>query len=107
RFVVPAAIYSALNWQDARSLAGWAVPAATDIAFAIGICALLGRAVPASLKTFLLALAIIDDLLAIVVIAIFYTDELSALSLLLGGIGVAGLVALNFFNVRQASLYVV
>jgi len=106
-FVVPAAIYSALNWQDARSLAGWAVPAATDIAFAIGICALLGRAVPASLKTFLLALAIIDDLLAIVVIAIFYTDELSALSLLLGAIGVAGLVALNLFNVCQASLYVV
>src|SRR5438105_1960837 len=106
-FVVPAAIYSTLNWQDARSLAGWAVPAATDIAFAIGICALLGRAVPASLKTFLLALAIIDDLLAIVVIAIFYTDELSALSLLLGGIGVAGLAALNLFNVRQPSLYVV
>jgi NhaA family Na+:H+ antiporter len=106
-FVVPAAIYSALNWHDARSLAGWAVPAATDIAFAIGICALLGRAVPASLKTFLLALAIIDDLLAIIVIAVFYTDELSALSLLLGGIGVVVLAALNLFNVRQSSLYVV
>jgi Na+:H+ antiporter, NhaA family len=106
-FVVPAAIYGALNWQDARSLAGWAVPAATDIAFAIGICALLGKAVPASLKTFLLALAIIDDLLVIIVIAVFYTDELSALSLFLGGIGVVGLVALNLFNVRQPSLYVV
>ena len=106
-FIVPAAIYGALNWQDARSLAGWAVPAATDIAFAIGICALLGRAVPASLKTFLLALAIIDDLLAIIVIAVFYTDELSALSLLLGGIGVVVLAALNLFNVRQPSLYVV
>jgi Na+:H+ antiporter, NhaA family len=106
-FAVPAAIYGALNWQDARSLAGWAVPAATDIAFAIGICALLGRAVPASLKTFLLALTIIDDLLAIIVIAIFYTDELSALALLLGGIGVVGLAGLNLFNVRQPSLYVV
>ena len=68
-FVVPAAIYAAVNWGDAQALRGWAVPAATDIAFAIGICALLGRAVPASLKTFLLALAIIDDLAAIVVIA--------------------------------------
>jgi Na+:H+ antiporter, NhaA family len=105
-FVVPAAIYSAFNWTDAQSLTGWAIPAATDIAFAIGICALLGRAVPPSLKAFLLALAIIDDLLAIIVIAVFYTDELSALSLLLGGIGVAGLAALNLFNVRQLSLYV-
>jgi NhaA family Na+:H+ antiporter len=105
-FVVPAAIYSAFNWADAQSLAGWAVSSATDIAFVVGICALLGRAVPASLKTFLLALAIIDDLLAIVVIAVFYTDELSTLSLLLGGIGVAGLAALNLFNVRQPSLYV-
>jgi NhaA family Na+:H+ antiporter len=106
-FVVPAAIYGTLNWEDARSLAGWAVSSATDIAFVVGICALLGRTVPASLKTFLLALAIIDDLLAIVVIAVFYTDELSTLSLLLGGIGVAGLAALNLFNVRQPSLYVV
>src|SRR5438477_1103717 len=106
-FVVPAAIYSALNWQDARSLAGWAVPAATDIVFAIGICALLGRAVPASLKMFLLALAIIDDLMAIIVIAIFYTEDLSVLSLALGGIGVAGLIALNLLDVRKPSLYVV
>ena len=62
-FVVPAVFYAALNWHDAEALRGWAVPAATDIAFAIGICALLGRAVPASLKMFLLALAIIDDLI--------------------------------------------
>jgi Na+:H+ antiporter, NhaA family len=106
-FVVPAAIYCAFNWADAQSLAGWAVSSATDIAFVVGICALLGSAVPASLKTFLLALAIIDDLLAIIVIAVFYTDELSTLSLLLAGIGVAGLGALNLFNVRQPSLYVV
>src|SRR5580704_495766 len=106
-FVLPAAIYAALNWGDAQALRGWAVPAATDIAFALGICALLGRAVPASLKTFLLALAIIDDLMAIIVIAIFYTAELSPLSLLLGGLGVAGLAALNLFDVRKPSLYAV
>jgi NhaA family Na+:H+ antiporter len=65
-FVVPTLFYAALNWDNSEALRGWAVPAATDIAFAIGICALLGRAVPASLKMFLLALAIIDDLMAII-----------------------------------------
>jgi NhaA family Na+:H+ antiporter len=106
-FLVPAAFYAALNWGDSQALRGWAIPAATDIAFAIGICALLGRAVPASLKMFLLTLAIIDDLLAIIVIAIFYTDELSAFSLMLAGIGIAGLAALNLRDVRKPSLYVV
>jgi NhaA family Na+:H+ antiporter len=106
-FVVPAAIYVALNWGDAEGLRGWAVPAATDIAFAIGLCALLGRAVPASLKTFLLALAIIDDLMAIIVIAVFYTDQLSLPALVLAGIGVAALVALNLLGVRTPSPYVV
>jgi Na+:H+ antiporter, NhaA family len=104
-FVLPAALYAALNWGDAQTLAGWAIPTATDIAFAIAICAFLGRAVPASLKLFLLALAIIDDLLAIIVIAIFYTDNLSPLALLFGGVGVAALVALNLLNVRKASPY--
>jgi NhaA family Na+:H+ antiporter len=106
-FVLPTVFYAALNWGDSQALRGWAVPAATDIAFAIGICALLGRAVPASLKMFLLALAIIDDLMAIIVIAVFYTEDLSALALLLGGIGVAGLVVLNLLNVRKLSLYIV
>src|SRR5580704_7653481 len=103
-FVVPAVIYVALNRASAEALRGWAVPAATDISFAIGVCALLGRAVPPSLRTFLLALAIIDDLMAIIVIALFYTDELSTLALMLGGIGVAGLVALNLLDVRRPSL---
>ncbi len=94
-FVVPTVSYTALNWSDAEALRGWAVPAATDIAFAIGICTLLGRTVPASLKMFLLALAIIDDLMAIIAIAIFYTDDLSAPALLLGGIG---RVRLNMSN---------
>src|SRR5580700_3176715 len=106
-FVLPTMLYATLTWGDTQALRGWAVPAATDIAFAIGICAFLGRAVPSWLKMFLLALAIIDDLMAIVVIAIFYTEDLSALALLLGGIGVAGLVALNLLNVRTLSLYVV
>jgi NhaA family Na+:H+ antiporter len=106
-FVLPTLLYAALNWGDSQALRGWAVPAATDIAFAIGICALLGRAVPPSLKMFLLALAIIDDLMAIIVIAVFYTEDLSAVALLLGGIGVAGLIALNLLNVRALSLYIV
>src|ERR1700676_275065 len=105
--IVPALFYAALNWGNSEALRGWAVPAATDIAFAIGICALLGRAVPASLKMFLLALAIIDDLMAIIVIAIFYTDDLSAVALMLGGIGVAVLAALNLFDVRKPSIYAV
>jgi NhaA family Na+:H+ antiporter len=106
-FVVPAAIYAALTWGDVSALRGWAVPAATDIAFAIGVCAMLGRAVPASLKTFLLALAIIDDLMAIIVIAIFYTDDLSVLALALGGVGVAALIVLNLLDIRKPSLYLV
>jgi len=106
-FVLPAVLYAVLNWSDAGALRGWAVPTATDIAFALGICAMLGRSVPASLKMFLLALAIIDDLLAIVVIAIFYTDSLSALALLLGCIGIAALIALNMLGVRKVSPYAV
>jgi NhaA family Na+:H+ antiporter len=106
-FVVPAVIYAAVNWGDSNALRGWAVPAATDIAFAIGVCAMLGRAVPASLKTLLLALAIIDDLMAIIVIAIFYTADLSVVALALGGVGVAALVVLNLLDVRKPALYLV
>jgi NhaA family Na+:H+ antiporter len=104
-FVVPAVIYMAFNRGSAEALRGWAVPAATDISFAIGVCALLGRAVPRSLKTFLLTLAIIDDLMAIIVIAIFYTDELSLISLALAGVGIAGLAVLNLTDVRKPALY--
>jgi Na+:H+ antiporter, NhaA family len=105
-FVLPAAFYVAVNWGDAEALRGWAVPVATDIAFAVAICAVLGRIVPASLKTFLLALAIIDDLMGIIVIALFYTDQLSGLALSLAGIGIAVLVALNLLGVRKLSFYV-
>jgi NhaA family Na+:H+ antiporter len=78
-FALPAMFYVAVNWGDAEALRGWAVPVATDIAFAVGICAVLGRIVPVSLKTFLLVLAIIDDLMGIIVIALFYTYQLSGL----------------------------
>jgi NhaA family Na+:H+ antiporter len=106
-FVVPAVIYAAINWSHGPALSGWAIPCATDIAFVLGLCALLGRAIPPALKTFLLALAIIDDLLAIVVIAIFYTDNLSLVALALAALGVLGLVILNRYDVRSPAAYVI
>ncbi|HET9821151.1 MAG TPA: Na+/H+ antiporter NhaA [Burkholderiaceae bacterium] len=104
---VPAAIYAYVNAGDGVALRGWAIPSATDIAFAIGVLTLLGPRVPASLKVFLAAVAIIDDLGAIVVIALFYTDQLSALAL--GGalVGVAMLVLLNRAGVMRVDVYAV
>ena len=106
-FVVPALIYEAVTWGDVQAMRGWAIASATDIAFAVAVCAALGRLVAPSLRTFLLALAIIDDLLAIIVIAAFYTAELSALSLALAAIGIVVLVSLNVFNVQRPSPYVI
>ncbi len=100
--VAPAAIYAALNWGDATALRGWAIPAATDIAFSIGVLAVLGRRVPLALKLFLTTLAIVDDLGAIIVIAAFYTSALSGLALVLAGTCVAAMVALNVAGVRNA-----
>lgn len=101
----PAAIYVALNAGNADALDGWAIPTATDIAFAVAVLSLLGPGVPASLKVFLLALAIIDDLGAIIIIAIFYTSKLSLLALALGAAGVAGLAVLNFRGVTRIAPY--
>ena len=97
----PSIIYLSVAWGDAIALRGWAIPAATDIAFALGILALLGRRVPASLKVFLSAVAVIDDLGAIVIIALFYTDQLRATMLLAAGVGVALLALLNRLGVHN------
>lgn len=105
--VVPALIYAGLNWRDPVALNGWAIPAATDIAFAIGIVMLLGPRVPASLKIFLTAVAIMDDLGAIIVIALFYTSQLSVVMLAGAAVCVLALWLLNRTGVRRADLYIV
>ena len=104
--VVPALIYAAINANDAVALQGWGIPMATDIAFALGILVLLGSRVPASLKVFLTAVAIIDDLGAILVIAFFYTSNLSVTMLGAAGAGVLLLALLNRLRVNAIGLYV-
>jgi NhaA family Na+:H+ antiporter len=104
---VPALIYVGFNHADPIALRGWAIPTATDIAFALGILMLLGSRVPASLKVFLTAVAIIDDLGAIVVIALFYTADLSLPMLIAAASGAAALAALNRSRVMSIGPYVV
>jgi Na+:H+ antiporter, NhaA family len=103
--VAPALVFWFFNSGHPVRMEGWAIPIATDIAFALGVLSLLGERVPASLKIFLLALAIVDDLGAIVIIAAFYTTKLSALSLVLAGLGIAILVVLNRARVRSFTAY--
>ncbi|MFT6257249.1 MAG: NhaA family Na+:H+ antiporter, partial [Cellvibrionaceae bacterium] len=93
--VFPALFYLAFNYSNPETQIGWAIPAATDIAFALGIMALLGSRVPVALKVFLLALAIIDDLGVIVIIALFYSTDLSMLSLVIAAVSIVLMVALN------------
>ncbi|MGE3248279.1 MAG: Na+/H+ antiporter NhaA [Beijerinckiaceae bacterium] len=104
--VAPAIVYYLLNAGDPVATRGWAIPAATDIAFALGILMLLGPRVPVALKVFLLALAIIDDLGAIIIIALFYTEQLSVPVLSVALVGLAGLALLNRNKVSSLAPYV-
>ncbi|MBP2169699.1 NhaA family Na+:H+ antiporter [Erwinia toletana] len=103
--VAPGLLFLAFNGGDEVTRSGWAIPTATDIAFALGILALLGSRVPPALKIFLMALAIIDDLGAIIIIALFYTSELSMVALGVAAAAIALLALLNMANVRSTSLY--
>ncbi len=103
--VVPGLIYVAFNAADPTALRGWAIPAATDIAFALGVLSLLGRRVPASLKIFLATLAIIDDLGAVIIIALFYTAQINSLALLGAAAVLALLCTLNALNYRRLPVY--
>ena len=104
--LIPALIYISFNGNNSFALNGWAIPTATDIAFALGILALLGSRVPLSLKIFLMALAIIDDLGAIVIIALFYTSDLSLLSISIASIALVILFILNRVGVSKKAPYI-
>ncbi len=105
--VVPALIYFALNVSEPGTLRGWAIPTATDIAFSLGLLSLLGSRVPFQLKVFLTALAIIDDLGAILIIAIFYTASLQTDMLLYAGLTFAGIAILSRFRIQHGWVYMV
>ncbi|MEM8594050.1 MAG: Na+/H+ antiporter NhaA [Pseudomonadota bacterium] len=104
--LVPSLIYLAFNHQDPIAVNGWAIPAATDIAFALGILSLLGSRVPLSLKIFLTTIAIFDDLGAIIIIALFYTSNISALALTTVAVCLIVLSILNRMHITAKSLYI-
>ena len=104
--LVPAGFYYLFNRGDQAAMTGWAIPAATDIAFALGVLSLLGNRVPPALKAFLLSVAIFDDIGAIAIIAVFYTSDLNAAPLLMAAVPLAGLFALNRLGVTRRAAYV-
>jgi NhaA family Na+:H+ antiporter len=103
--VLPAAIFWWINGDFVSQKNGWAIPTATDIAFALAMLGLMGSRVPLSLKIFLTTIAIVDDIAAIVIIAIFYTSDLSVISLALAGLGIIGLLVLNRMRVMRLAPY--
>lgn len=103
---IPAAVFLYFNWNISENVNGWAIPAATDIAFALGVLALLGKHAPLSLKILLLAIAIIDDIGAIIIIALFYTAEVSSVSLMLSAVGIAILILMNRLGVVRVAPYI-
>lgn len=105
--IVPALLYFAIAGANATTRSGWGVPMATDIAFAVGVLALLGKRVPAALRVLLLALAVIDDLGAIVVIALFYSSGIILHSLLIAALGMLGIYAFQAVGIRKKLLYMV
>lgn len=105
--VVPAGIYAFLNWTDPNAMQGWAIPAATDIAFALGILSLFKGRIPTALKTALVAIAVLDDLVAIAIIALFYTESIAIVSLSIGVMATAVLLLLNRMKVMALGPYLV
>ncbi len=103
---IPALVFLYFNWSVPENINGWAIPAATDIAFALGVLALLGKHAPLSLKILLLAVAIIDDIGAIIIIALFYTADVSSFSLMLSAVGIAVLILMNRLGVVRVAPYI-
>lgn len=103
--LAPAAIYAAINWQNPFAIHGWAIPVATDIAFSLGILSLLGKRVPVSLKIFLTALAIMDDIGAIFIIAVFYGTDLSYSAMFYALIAILGIFILNRLKIKNLGMY--
>ncbi|MBK7903947.1 MAG: Na+/H+ antiporter NhaA [Proteobacteria bacterium] len=104
--VVPAGIYAALNWNDPIGIRGWAIPSATDIAFALGVLSLFGNRVPVGLKVFLMTLAVLDDLGAIVIIALFYSSDLSTQALMSAAVAIITLFVLNRAGITRIAPYI-
>ncbi|MCB1565717.1 MAG: Na+/H+ antiporter NhaA, partial [Xanthomonadales bacterium] len=103
--VAPALVYALINWGDAEAMQGWAIPTATDIAFALGMLSLLGSRVPLSIKLLLSTIAVIDDLLAIIIIAVFYTANLAPMAMAIAVALVVVLVLMNRMGVKSTAPY--